>query len=264
MKQQFISSFAFFIFLLAILTTNPGDAHAQAKKQDLTAIDHFVFIIQENRSFDSYFGTFPGANGATTGTISTGQVIPLNHAGDELARDLHHDRTAGIQGMDNGRMDNFDLIHTTVSSCNADNDYVCYSQLRQQDLPNYWTYAKSFVLSDDTFSSLTGDSFPNHLYTVAAQSGGVIGNPMNGNVTENAWGCDSSSGSTAPVLDDKRNVSNVYPCFDFTTLADSLGQAGLSWKYYSAQAGEGGYLSSTFDAINHIRNTSLWTTNVVS
>jgi hypothetical protein len=161
-------------------------------------------------------------------------------------------------------MDDFDLIHSTVSSCNVDGDYLCYSQLHQQDLPNYWHYAKSFVLSDNTFSSLTGDSFPNHLYTVAAQSGGVIGNPMNGTVTENAWGCDSSSGSTAPVMDDERNVSFVYPCFDFTTLADSLTEVGLSWKYYAAQPGEGGYLWSTFDAINHIRNTPVWATNVVS
>src|SRR5690349_13996454 len=198
MKKNVIGKILIGVSFLASSMTGMGEANAQAKKQDLNAIDHFIFIIQENRSFDSYFGTFPGANGATTGTISTGQVIPLSHSGDELARDLHHDWTAAIQGIDNGRMGDFDLIHSTVSSCNVDGDYLCYSQLHQQDLPNYWHYAKSFVLSDNTFSSLSGDSFPNHLYTVAAQSGGVIGNPMNGTVTENAWGCDSSSGSTAP------------------------------------------------------------------
>jgi Phosphoesterase family len=45
-----------------------------------TKIKHIVFIVKENRTFDNYFGTFPGANGATSGMISTGEVIPLGHA----------------------------------------------------------------------------------------------------------------------------------------------------------------------------------------
>src|SRR6202035_3478169 len=45
-------------------------------------IQHVVYIIKENRSFDNYFGTFPGADGATSGPISTGQVIPLGHTPD--------------------------------------------------------------------------------------------------------------------------------------------------------------------------------------
>src|ERR1700690_1917522 len=49
---------------------------------DLSRIKHVVFIIKENRSFDHYFGTFPGATGATNGTISTGQVMPLMHSRD--------------------------------------------------------------------------------------------------------------------------------------------------------------------------------------
>src|SRR5215831_18514970 len=52
-------------------------------KSGFDQIEHIVFIIKENHSFDNYFGTFPGANGATSGTISTGQVIPLGHTPDE-------------------------------------------------------------------------------------------------------------------------------------------------------------------------------------
>ncbi|HZQ22553.1 MAG TPA: alkaline phosphatase family protein [Terriglobales bacterium] len=253
--------------LLCILVIDVVSLRAQpsnGKAQDITSINHFVFIIQENRSFDSYFGTFPGANGATTGTISTGQVIPLSHSGDQLPRDLHHDRGGAMQAIDNGRMDRFDLINSSTAPCNFAGDYACFSQLYQQDLPNYWTYATSFVLSDNTFSSLTGASFPNHLYTIAAQAGGTVGNPMVGQITQNAWGCDSGADTTVAVLDDEGNPSYVFPCFDFTTLADSLQGAGLSWKYYAAQQNVPGYLWSAFDAINHIRNTSLWTTNVVS
>ena len=45
----------------------------------ITLISHVVFIIQENRTFDNYFGSFPGADGATSGPISTGQVIRSRH-----------------------------------------------------------------------------------------------------------------------------------------------------------------------------------------
>src|ERR1700730_14993102 len=51
-------------------------------------IQHIVFIIKENRTFDNYFGTFPGADGATTGVISTGQVRPLGHLPDKTPRDI--------------------------------------------------------------------------------------------------------------------------------------------------------------------------------
>ena len=77
---------------------------------DLTAIQHFVFLVKENRTFDDYFGTFPGANGTTTGVISTGQVIPLGHMPDVTPRDISHDWQATRLAMDFGKMDKFDLI----------------------------------------------------------------------------------------------------------------------------------------------------------
>jgi hypothetical protein len=65
------------------------------------------------------------------------------------------------------------------------------------------------------------------------------------------------------LLDAAGNLSEQFPCWDFQTLADSLQNAGVSWKFYAPAQGEVGYNFSTFDAINHIRNTSLWNTNVV-
>jgi phospholipase C len=50
----------------------------QAATANINTIQHIVFIIKENRAYDSLFGTYPGADGATTATISTGQVIPLD------------------------------------------------------------------------------------------------------------------------------------------------------------------------------------------
>ncbi|HVI07903.1 MAG TPA: alkaline phosphatase family protein [Candidatus Binatia bacterium] len=234
---------------------NPQAQGPRAK--DLTQIQHFVFLIKENRTFDTYFGTFPGANGATEATISTGQVIPLVHSPDLPPRDLTHNWVSTQTAMDWGRMDKFDQQY----QCSIAGDDLCLSQLLQADIPNYWSYAQTFALADAAFSSLHGVSFPNHLYTIGAQSGGAIDNPLN---TSNTWGCDSASGSTVPVLSSQGYLSYVYPCFDFSTLADSMDSAGLSWRYYAPAFGDGGYGWSAMDAINHIRNTSLWTTNVVS
>ena len=63
-----------------------------------------------------------------------------------------------------------DLITGDNAQGNLNGDYLAYSQFQQSDIPNYFSYASNFVLADNMFSSLTGPSFPNHLYTVAAQS----------------------------------------------------------------------------------------------
>jgi phospholipase C len=63
---------------------------------------------------------------------------------------------------------------------------------------------------------------------------------------------------------DDGNVSHVYPCFDFDTLADRLEARGLMWKYYAPGEGQSGYIWSALDAIQHIRLTSLWDQHVVA
>jgi phospholipase C len=225
----------------------------------MNVIQHVVFIIKENRSFDTYFGTFPGADGATTGTTSTGQVITLGHTPDKTPRDICHTWDCAHQAVDGGKMDKFNLI----GGCNVNGDYLCYTQLTENDLPNYFTYAGNFVLADRMFSSLEGPSFPNHLYTVAAQSGGAIDVPSNALNTKEYWGCDADDTVTVPVMDSSGHISQQFPCFDFQTLADSLQNAGVTWKYYAPGEGQSGYIWSTLDAIKHIRYTSLWTDHVV-
>jgi phospholipase C len=67
-------------------------------------------------------------------------------------------------------MDRFDLI----AGGNVNGDFLAYTQYNERDIPNYFAYARHFVLADAFFSSLEGPSFPNHLYTVGAQSDGAI------------------------------------------------------------------------------------------
>ena len=228
---------------------------ASSKAEGLAKIEHIVFIVKENRSFDTYFGTFPGADGVTMGRTSKGEVVPLTPTPDGLAFDIGHRWGDTLRAIDGGKMDGFDL----VTNGNLDGTMLPYTQMRESDIPNYFAYARNFVLADHMFSSLQGPSFPNHLYTVAAQAGGAINNPR----PKEIWGCDADADELVDVMDAKGEISKQPPCFDFPTLADRLEAANVSWKYYAPSRGELGYLWSALDAIKHIRNTSLWTSKVV-
>ncbi len=218
-------------------------------------IQHIVYIVKENRSFDNYFGTFPGADGATSGIISTGERIALGHTPDRMTHDLGHTWVDTHTAMNGGRMDQFDL----VEDGNVDGDMLAMSQHVASDIPNYWRYAERFALGDHMFESAAAESFPNHLYEMASHSGGVIGNP---NALK--WGCDADEARTrVQVQDAAGNVTREFPCFEFQTLADRLEAANVSWKYYAPVAGQIGYIWSVLDSIRHIRLSPLWDERVV-
>ena len=251
---------------LLFLACYSGSLRAQAKNPpkagkpgDITVIQHIIFIIKENRSFDNYFGQYPGADGASSGTTSAGQVLPLRHTPDQVV-DIGHEWVAALTAVDNGKMDRFDLI--PFGDMNG--QYLAYSQVNPGDIANYYSYAKNFVLADRMFSSVHGDSFENHLYAIAAQAGGVITQKV-GSPASPKWGCDAAPNFLLQAEDETDGViSEIFPCFDFETLADRLDGAGISWKYYAPGEGQNGYAYNTYDEINHIRNTSLWTEHVVS
>jgi phospholipase C len=227
-------------------------------------IQHVVFIIKENRSFDNYFGAFPGADGATSGTLSNGQIIPLGRTPDQTPNDIDHTWFGAITAMNGGKMNEFDLI----VGGNDNGNYLSYTQMTAADIPNYYAYARAFALSDRTFSSIHANTFPNHLYTIAATSGGVIDIPTSPRYPKGigiglGYGCDDDPETTVAVMDQNGDFNKVFPCFDFETLADTMSAAGVSWKYYAPSAGEEGYHYSTYNAINHIRNGPSWARNVV-
>jgi phospholipase C len=217
-------------------------------------IQHIVFIVKENRSFDHMFGRFRGADGATSGKCGS-KTIPLTHA-HNMTPNLNHEWAPARMAIDGGKMDGFCLIK---------NDYAPYVQYQKKDLPNYWKYAKHFELSDETFSSMTGASFGNHLYLAAATNTGFIANPHRTNPIRpdnSSWGCDAPLDVVAPRVLDPPNYVFVYPCFDTTTLTDLLDEAKLSWHYYAGEKGTSGYIYSILDEVPHIRFGSQWITNV--
>ncbi len=209
-------------------------------------IKHVVFLIKENRTFDNLFGTFPGANGTRVG-MDRGVERPLLRGTDQATgEDIPHCYPCALEAWDHGRMDGFDQTEAA--------DRWAYTQLHRDQLPNYWRWASRNVLFDNVFASAQGPSFPNHLFTIAAQSGGAHDNPRRppglGSLT---FGCDAPPQQLVEVVDSEGTVKKVPPCFDFLTEGDLLNDAKIPWAYYAAQEDQRGYIWSAYSAIRRYR-----------
>jgi phospholipase C len=211
-------------------------------------IKHVIFLIKENRTFDNLFGTFPGANGVSTG-MDHGVERPLIKGTDgRTYDDIPHCYECALAAWDGGLMDGFNQSESA--------DRWSYTQLHRDQLPNYWHWARNNVLFDNFFASAQGPSFPNHLYSIAATSGGAHDNPRRKpSLTHgsNTFGCDAPDQQLVGVYDSEGNVKMVPPCFDFETEGDLLNGAHIPWSYYAASEQQKGYIWSAYSAIRRYR-----------
>jgi phospholipase C len=216
-------------------------------------VKHVVFFIKENRSFDHLYGAFPGSDGVTE-AVDDGVVRPLTDGVDQRQpEDVEHCRECQLEALDGGTMEGFNI--------SPEADRFAFTQMRPDQIPVYWALAERYVLSDRFFASVLGASFPNHLFTIAATSGGTVDNPRIPNETfaerlaagyAKTWGCDIPAG-TVTVIDAEGEVAEVPPCFDFLTEGDLLNEAGIPWAYYGATNTQYGYIWSAYSAIRRYR-----------
>jgi len=152
------------------------------------AIKHVIVIMQENRSFDSYFGTFPGADGlpARGGRFTVCVPNPRRggcqapyHDPSQVNGGAVHNQEPATRAIDGGRMDGFISVaespggrgcSTAAAVCQSTSapDVMGYHDARE--IPNYWTYARDFVLNDHMFEPNASWSLPEHLFTVSGWS----------------------------------------------------------------------------------------------
>jgi phospholipase C len=179
--------------------------------------------------------------------------------------DIEHCYECSLEAWNDGKMDGFNR--------NEAADRSAYTQFLPGDLGNYGHWADQFVLLDNFFTSAHGPSFPNHLYAIAAQSGGAHDNPIQDRdvLVERhratglfkAWGCDSVDGAYLEVVRGDGEVERVFPCLDIETAGDLLDAKGIPWAYYSATPYQNGYLWSAFSAIHRYRgNAERWRRHV--
>jgi phospholipase C len=185
-------------------------------------IKHVVVIMQENRSFDSYFGTFPHADGIPPHTCLPD---PFRH---KCARPFHDRRDSNHGGdhgwlgamadIDHGRMDGF--VADNEQRHRSRSDVMGYHNGR--DIPNYWAYARHFVLQDAMFEPAMSWSLPAHLFMVSEWSALCP--------THNPMRCTNAL--RKPDSPPDRPGHGKAPVYAWTDLTYLLHAHHVSWRYY--------------------------------
>jgi phospholipase C len=194
--------------LIAALPALPGYA-AAAEPKTRTPIKHLVSLMQENHSFDNYFGHYPGADG-----IPKGRCMPVNPAkpkgrcvkpfriGGRQIEDLNHSIDVFKAQYRRGKMDGF-VSATGQATGDRSAEVLPMGHYDDRDIPFYWNTADEYVLFDRFFTSSHGGSVTNHMFWAT----GTPGNPQGDFIPQGGF--------------DKP-----------TTIFDRLEAKGISWKFY--------------------------------
>jgi phospholipase C len=211
-------------------------------------IQHIVYILQENHSFDNVLGAFcvqtARCDGATSGRLSTGSTIPLATATDVIPNVAHLGGDQ-VKAVAKGAMDGF----SKLAGCSTSTAYKCYSQFQPSQIPNVTALATRFAVSDRTFEDDLVPSWAAHLEAVSSNldgfTGGLIPSPGTKGALGPGWGCDSgddaswksATGSLSKVpacipAQDGYGPYRASPVQYVPTIMDRLDAAALSWKLY--------------------------------
>jgi phospholipase C len=227
-------------------SADPTQGQLADPEAGIMNLDHLIFIVQENRSFDHYFGTYPGADGIPMGSDGKPKVCVPDPLLDRCSRPYHssdlvnkggpHNHISSEISINGGKMDGF--LNARYRRCVEDKggvgciatpdpdvvpDVMSYHDRRE--IPNYWRYADEFVLQDRMFGPTDSWTLPAHLYLVSGWSA-ICHDPM-----------DAMSCRTEVMFPDRFHGIGTYeypPIFAWTDITWLLHQHGVSWGYYPA------------------------------
>jgi phospholipase C len=220
----------------------PGPPAVASAAGGIQKIQHVVVIMQENRSFDNYFGTYPGADGIPMNAKGVPTVCapnPKTHACVKPYHDPNNRDNGGPHGVDSqigdvsgGKMNGFLSEALQPQGCFTQNpdctgidptqppDVMGFHDRR--DIPNYWAYADNFVLDDHMFAPNASGSWAQHLYMVSEWSATC-------SVPSEVSTCQGVLGGQSV------NKSTEYPWTDLTYV---MHKNQVSWNYYISQGSE--------------------------
>ncbi|HEY2939312.1 MAG TPA: alkaline phosphatase family protein [Gaiellaceae bacterium] len=222
-----------------------GSRHAQAASlAGIHKIRHVVVLMQENRSFDEYFGTYPGADGLPRKNGKFTVCVPDPKYGvcerpyhDTLDRNTggSHQHLDAIRDIDGGKMDGFirEARRGLGFGCRVDAPLCSLGALHPdvmgyhdwREIPNYWAYARHFVLQDHMFQPDTSWSLPAHLFMVSEWSAKCrrLGDPMS---------CVNAVENPVAPAHSPQNPTSRKPDYAWTDLTYLLHRRHVSWRYY--------------------------------
>lgn len=243
-------------------------------------IQHVVLVIQENRTLDNLFATFPGADGTTQGTLKGGKVIQLQETSLNEPCDFGHSYQGYAKDYDHGKMDGFNT-EGEGGRCTGKAGQRPYQYVNPAQIAPYWDIASDYVLGDQMFQTQGSGSFTAHQDLIRggtsidqAQTETLIDFP-----SHRPWGCDAPSGTVSSYVTSQSSKikyhyhQGPFPCTNafpgsgsyYPTLRDLLDAKYVSWKYYSPPVSPGtGSLWNAFDMIASVRYGPEWGVNVTS
>ncbi len=214
---------------------------AQAADEGIHKIQHVIVIMQENRSFDEYFGTYPGAdgipmkNGEPTVCVvdpKTKDCVKPYHNPTDINIGGPHNAAAAVTDIDSGKMDGFIKAFRDAQQCKSPNQPGCAPGDKpdvmgyhdEHEIPNYWAYAKHFVLQDKMFEPNASWSLPSHLFLVSEWSAkcSTPGDPA----------------SCVNALDGPSGVNVSKNDYAWTDLTYLLYKNKVPWAYYLSEGTE--------------------------
>jgi len=221
---------------------------AQSQSSDpIHKIRHVIIIMQENRSFDTYFGTFPGADGIPMRNGVPAVCVPDPTANNcvrpyydssDRNRGGPHSAKAAVAAIDGGKMDGFIGVaergrrgcrDVNAPNCSGGTEVMGYHDGR--DLANYWRYARDFVLQDRLFEPNASWSLPQHLFLVSEWSAWCkrVGDPMSCMNELQSPDYPPDFRSSSPRF---QAPGTGRPDYGWTDLTYLLHAHRVSWAYY--------------------------------
>jgi phospholipase C len=201
----------------AVLSVVAAGVAGAAVNQTTDPIQHVVVIMEENHTFDNYFGQFPGVG------AQYAQTLPA--ASNPAPHDIDHSGPRTRYAIDGGAMDGFDPLGGV--------------QYKKADIPVYWAYAQNFGLGENFYTDAASSSTPNHIAMIAGQTGG-------NDQTIHVHGCLSPANDVTLDRDAAGDESYSQPCYNIPSIPEEAAAAGLTWKYYGT--------APVWDAPQYIQN----------
>jgi len=254
MRRRRLVLLALVMAVVVAACTSGGDTTSTATRtssaaepQGIQKLDHLIFIVQENRSFDQYFGTYPGADGIPTnpdGSFSVcapdkfqdGICVPPYVTSSDNQDGGPHTHPASVRDINGGKMNGFiDSLPPRPTKCWTDRTRPeCAIQLGPQGqpdvmstqprraIPNYWAYADNYVLQDAMFAPVDSWTLPSHLFLVSAWSAACTDrhDPMS---------CRTDINLSDSSLRWDYGERPLYAWTDITWLLD---EQQVSWRYF--------------------------------
>jgi phospholipase C len=240
---------------------NRALAAPRPRNARLADVEHVVILMQENRSFDHYFGTLRGVRGfadpnalaaPVTGRSVFDQADPdvadnpsahvlpfrLNDAttSGQCVADQTHAWAAQQASWDNGAMDHFVGAHRVGNGNGPQSGALCMGYYERADIPYHYALADAFTICDEYHCSVFGPTNPNRIMS------------MSGTI-------DAAGTRGGPCLDNSQSNGQLH----WTSYPERLETAGISWFVYQESDNDGNNMLPLFAGVDSAPHSSrLW------